>query len=100
MGNDQRARPGLLVRAGRISAGLTVTAVGLALLVLPGPGLVTVAAGLSILAVDVPIARRLLGRVRRRLPHDAGGRIPRWAMIAMGGAAAAGASASAVVTLA
>jgi hypothetical protein len=39
-------------------------AVGAALLVLPGPGLVVVAAGLALLVVDHDRARRLLSSCR------------------------------------
>ena len=42
---------------------------------LPGPGLVVMAIGLAILAQDVPFARRLLDRVRARIPADAEGNI-------------------------
>ena len=45
------------------------------MLVLPGPGLVVLAIGLAILAQDVPFARRLLDRVRARIPSDAEGNI-------------------------
>jgi uncharacterized protein (TIGR02611 family) len=46
-------------------AGIVVLLVGLALCVLPGPGLLVVAAGLAILATEYAWARRLLRRVRR-----------------------------------
>jgi hypothetical protein len=76
------ARSHLLVRLARITAGAVVTLVGLALLVLPGPGMLVVAAGLSILAVDVPFARRLLQQVQDRLPRDSRGGTPRWLLVA------------------
>jgi uncharacterized protein (TIGR02611 family) len=44
--------------------GAVVVLVGLILCVLPGPGLLTVAAGLAILATEFEWARRLLHRVR------------------------------------
>jgi uncharacterized protein (TIGR02611 family) len=47
-----------------IVGGIVVLA-GLAMCVLPGPGLLTVAAGLAILATEFEWARRLLHRVRR-----------------------------------
>lgn len=72
-----QARRHVLFRAGRVAVGLAVTVVGLVLLVLPGPGLLMVAAGLAILSRDVPFAERLLVRVRARLPADADGRVPR-----------------------
>ena len=56
---------------------------GLALLVLPGPGLVVTFVGLVLLAEDVPFARRFRDRVRDRLPQDADGKMPRSAVASM-----------------
>jgi len=50
-------------------------ALGMALLVLPGPGWLVIAAGLALLSQDVPFAARLLHRVRRRLPEGEDGRL-------------------------
>ncbi len=72
---EEQAKRHLLFRAGRVVVGTMVTIAGLFLLVLPGPGLVVVAAGLAILAQDVPFARRLLDKVRARIPSDAEGNI-------------------------
>ena len=77
------AKRHLLVRLGLIVGGAIVTLFGLALLVLPGPGLVVVAIGLGMLATEVPFAARLLERVRERLPADADGRIPRHLIVLM-----------------
>jgi hypothetical protein len=38
---------------------LAILLAGIVLLVLPGPGLVLIIAGLTVLAIDVPFARRL-----------------------------------------
>jgi UPF0716 family protein affecting phage T7 exclusion len=54
-------------RAGTVAGGTLVTGVGVALLVLPGPGLVTIAVGLNMIGKEVPAARRLLDRVLRRI---------------------------------
>ena len=70
------ARRHILVRIARVSAGTLVLLFGFAMLALPGPGLVTIAAGLALLSADVPFANRLLKEVRRRLPHDEDGRLP------------------------
>lgn len=48
-------------------AGGTITLVGVALLVLPGPGLLTIIAGMAILASEFDWAKRLLFPLRRRL---------------------------------
>jgi hypothetical protein len=69
------AKRHILVRIARVALGSAVTAFGLALLVLPGPGLVVIAIGLAILSEDVPFARRMLDRVRARIPSDAEGNV-------------------------
>jgi hypothetical protein len=73
----EEARRSLVKRVARICAGLVVTGMGVLMLVLPGPGMLVVAAGLVILAQDVPFAARLLEKVRKRLPADADGKIPK-----------------------
>ncbi|MGH8014045.1 MAG: PGPGW domain-containing protein [Candidatus Binataceae bacterium] len=45
-------------------AGITVLILGIVMLVVPGPGLLTVALGLGILATEFFWAQRLLGYVR------------------------------------
>jgi tellurite resistance protein TerC len=44
--------------------GLTVIAIGVLLLVLPGPGLLVIAGGISILALEFAWARRLMHRMK------------------------------------
>jgi hypothetical protein len=53
-----------LARIARITTGSTLLMAGTAMLVLPGPGLVTIAAGLHVLAKDMPWAERAKTRVR------------------------------------
>jgi hypothetical protein len=77
----EEAKRSLLRRALRITAGVFVCGIGIALLVLPGPGLVVLAAGLAILSQDVPFARRLLERVRERLPEGEDGQVSRTFLI-------------------
>jgi hypothetical protein len=55
----EAARSHLLVRIARICGGFALLLAGVVLMILPGPGLVLLIAGLSLLAVDVPFARRL-----------------------------------------
>ena len=69
------AKRHILVRIGRLVLGVIVLIAGLLMLPLPGPGLLTIAAGLALLASDVPFARRLLDRVRERIPADAEGNV-------------------------
>jgi tellurite resistance protein TerC len=53
-----------------VGGGLLLAA-GAAMLVLPGPGLLVVAAGLAVLATEFVWARRLLERVKARIPKRA-----------------------------
>jgi uncharacterized protein (TIGR02611 family) len=46
--------------------GLGLVALGLALLVLPGPGILVVIAGLAVLATEFAIAERMLDRAKRQ----------------------------------
>ncbi len=50
----------------KIVAGFSLLAIGAALLVLPGPGLLTIALGLALLSVEFVWAQRLLDRVKRQ----------------------------------
>ncbi len=45
--------------------GATLVLIGVALFVLPGPGVVVFAAGLGVLSLEFAWARRWLGKVRR-----------------------------------
>ena len=56
-------------RALVLLAGLTLISVGIALLVLPGPGWGSILLGLAILATEYTWANRLLAPVRRRVRH-------------------------------
>ena len=78
---EAEAERGLLRRVARIAAGTTLVVVGLFLLVLPGPGLITIAAGLALLSRDVPFARRWLAIVRRRIPETEGGEVAGWVIV-------------------
>lgn len=46
--------------------GLTLLAAGVVMLVLPGPGIAAILAGLALLATEFAWARRLLAHARRR----------------------------------
>ena len=71
------AKRHILIRIARVALGIVVVIAGLLMLPLPGPGMLTIAAGLALLASDVPFARNLLERVRERLPSDAEGNVSR-----------------------
>jgi uncharacterized protein (TIGR02611 family) len=67
-----------VARAAKIACGFALLVAGLAMVALPGPGWLTIAAALAILAGEYVWARRLLeklksqaGRLRRhRTTHD------------------------------
>jgi hypothetical protein len=48
---------------------MAIVGAGAAMMVLPGPGILTVVAGLMVLERDVPVARRALGAIRERFGH-------------------------------
>ena len=73
----EKARRGVVTRLFRIASGSLITVFGVILIPLPGPGLLVVAIGLAVLSRDVAWADRLLQIVRRRLPSDSDGRLPR-----------------------
>lgn len=58
-----------LARTARIVSGLAVLGAGAAMMVLPGPGVLTVVAGLMVLERDLPVARRALSAIRERFGH-------------------------------
>lgn len=51
-------------RLARMTLGFALLAVGAVMIILPGPGLVTMALGLAVLSSDFPWARRLLDRLK------------------------------------
>lgn len=57
--------------------GFTVLAIGLAMIVLPGPAIVVIPAGLAILAAEFVWARNLLKRMKEKLKKTPRGDIAR-----------------------
>jgi uncharacterized protein (TIGR02611 family) len=60
-----------LVRIGAVAFGFLVVLAGLAMLVLPGPGLLVIAVGLGILALEFAWAERMLERTVDRMEEAA-----------------------------
>ena len=79
----EAARRGVVTRLLRMTAVTLVTILGVIMMPLPGPGLLIVAIGLGILSRDVAWADRLLQIVRKRLPSDSDGRLPRSSIVTM-----------------
>jgi uncharacterized protein (TIGR02611 family) len=94
----EEARRGVVTRLFRLASGTFLTILGVILMPLPGPGLLVVAIGLGILSRDVAWADRLLQLVRRRLPTDSDGRLPRSSIATMVVLALAGIAFSAWLT--
>lgn len=78
------AKGALLTRLARLIGGTILIVLGLVMMVTPGPGLIAIAAGLALLAEDVPFARRLLDRVRARIPENEDGSISPWVFVFSG----------------
>ena len=64
---EQSAVRALLLKVGVTVAGPLLILAGIAMLVLPGPGLVAIAAGLGLLALEYEWARRAMALMGRKL---------------------------------
>ena len=69
--------------------GFTVVLIGLAMLVLPGPGLLVIAAGLGMLALEFAWAERVLERTLERMT-ETGSRVRRLSRLEQAVSLAAG----------
>lgn len=75
----------VLVRIGRMAAGFGLLGAGVAMFVLPGPGILAIASGLVILAKDFVWADRALRYMRDKVPGmEEEGPIPRSTLIVSG----------------
>jgi uncharacterized protein (TIGR02611 family) len=92
----ERAQRHILARLAIIAVGTVVLVAGLLMLVLPGPGIVGVLAGLGILAQELPWAERLMTRIKERTKVDQVRSQPAWVQIVMTLAAVAGIGATVV----
>jgi uncharacterized protein (TIGR02611 family) len=72
---EEEAKASIHVRLARMTLGTILLIAGVLMLALPGPGWITIAAGLGVLSKDVAWADRALERVRKRLPSDADGSV-------------------------
>ncbi|MGH3593036.1 MAG: PGPGW domain-containing protein [Pseudonocardiaceae bacterium] len=71
MNQQSERKTGLVRRVLVTVAGVALCVVGIVLLVLPGPGLLLVLAGLVLLANEYPWAHRMTGPVRKRATQTA-----------------------------
>ena len=74
---DRGAGRALLIKVAVTVAGPLVVLAGIAMLVLPGPGLVVIAAGLGLLALEYSWARHALGAMGRTLSKAKEATIPK-----------------------
>ena len=80
---EAEARRGVIRRVGTIILGFVVLIGGIIMLALPGPGIITVIAGLAILAQELPWAERLLEYVKKRAKIDELQQQPVWIQVVM-----------------
>ncbi len=59
---------GLIRKVFKATIGGSIILLGVVMLVTPGPGIVTILIGLSILASEFPTARRILNRLKGKSP--------------------------------
>jgi uncharacterized protein (TIGR02611 family) len=67
---EEQARRHVILRVGTIIVGFIVLIAGLAMLVLPGQGIITVIIGLTILARELPWAERVLEYAKKKAKLD------------------------------
>jgi hypothetical protein len=80
----EAAKRSLLVRLAFLIGGTLCVLLGIAMLVLPGPGLILIVVGLGLLAEDIPFAKRWMDRLKERLPQDESGKVSPWVFIISG----------------
>jgi Putative transmembrane protein (PGPGW) len=78
---SRMATPRTTGRWGRLTVGWVLLALGLAALVLPGPGLLMIAAGMAILSQQYLWARRRLAPIRARAMQAAAASVRSWGTI-------------------
>ena len=78
---SRMATPRTTKRWGRLTVGWVLLALGLAALVLPGPGLLMIAAGMAILSQQYLWARRRLAPIRARAMQAAAASVRSWPAI-------------------
>lgn len=80
---EEAARRNIVLRLGTIAVGFIVLLAGVAMMVLPGPGIVVIIIGLGILARELPWAERLLEYAKKKAKVDELKEQPRWVQVAM-----------------
>ena len=91
---EEAARRHVAIRLATIVVGFVVLLGGLAMMVLPGPGIVGILAGLGILSRELPWAERMMEYVKKRAKVEELKQQPRWIQAAMWTATVAAVGAS------
>ncbi len=80
---EEEARRGVIRRVATIVVGFVVLFGGIAMMILPGPGVLGIIAGLAILAQELAWAERLLEHVKRWAKVDEIKQQPWWIQVLM-----------------
>ena len=80
---EDEARRNVIFRLGTIVVGFVVLFGGLAMMVLPGPGIVGIFAGLGILSRELPWAERMLVYAKKKARVDKVKEQPKWVQVTM-----------------
>jgi len=83
--SEEQARRHIIIRVGTIVIGSIVLLIGLAMMVLPGPGILGVLAGLGILSRELPWAERMIEYVKKRSKIEQLKQQPQWIQVVMWG---------------
>ena len=79
----EAAKRHIVIRIATIVVGFIVLLGGLVMMVLPGPGIVGILAGLGILSRELPWAERMIEYVKKRAKIDQLKQQPKWVQIVM-----------------
>jgi len=94
--SEEQARRHIIIRVGTIVIGSIVLLIGLAMLVLPGQGILVTLAGLGILSRELPWAERMVEYVKKRAKIEQLKQQPKWVQVLMWGFTIAAATGSLV----
>lgn len=79
----EQAKRHVVIRLGTIVVGFVILVGGLMMMILPGPGIVGILAGLGILSRELPWAERVMEYVKKRAKLDELKEQPRWVQAVM-----------------
>lgn len=79
----EQAKRNVLIRLGTIAVGTVVLLGGVVMMILPGPGILGILAGLGILSRELPWAERVMAYVKKRAKLDELKEQPKWVQALM-----------------